>query len=156
MTMTSLLIPKGCVQLILPEPDLAYGYCRCLHLCVRVHVSVFQPWVFPRDDSLHVQAMITTFGPEVHNNLVKVPLVLVGNWPWPWNWSLKSKFTPFWLCPCDKSPAKTNTFRQKVQKMLVEILVVLGIDWCSSSWSKSFYLKVPIPWIPGLSTRENT
>ena len=36
-----------------------------------------------RTNSLPIQARITKFGPEVENNLVKIPIVLGGNWPWP-------------------------------------------------------------------------
>ena len=46
--------------------------------------SKFTPfWVCPHHNSSPIQARITKFGPEVHNTLVKIPIVLGGNWPWP-------------------------------------------------------------------------
>ena len=40
-------------------------------------------WACPDHKSLHIEARITKFGPEVENSLVKVPIVLDGNWPRP-------------------------------------------------------------------------
>ena len=40
-------------------------------------------WACPDHNSLPIQARITKFGPEVENSLVKVPIVLGGNWPRP-------------------------------------------------------------------------
>ena len=46
--------------------------------------SEFTPfWACPDHNSLHIQVRITKFGPEVENSLVKVPIILGGNWPWP-------------------------------------------------------------------------
>ena len=46
--------------------------------------SEFTPfWACPDHNSLPIQARITKFGPEVENSLVKVPIVLGGNWPRP-------------------------------------------------------------------------
>ena len=42
-----------------------------------------QFWACPDHNSLPIQARITKFGPEVENSLVKVPIVLGGNWPRP-------------------------------------------------------------------------
>ena len=42
-----------------------------------------QFWACPDHNSLPIQARITKFGPEVENCLVKVPIVLGGNWPRP-------------------------------------------------------------------------
>ena len=36
-----------------------------------------------RGNSRPVQARITKFEPKVQNTLVKIPIVLRGNWPWP-------------------------------------------------------------------------
>ena len=69
--------------------------------------SKFTPfWACPHHNSSPIQARITKFGPEVQNTLVKIPIVLGGNWPWPSrsDWTPKSKFTPFWACPCHNSP----------------------------------------------------
>ena len=42
-----------------------------------------QFWACPDHNSLPIQARITKCGPEVENSLVKVPIVLGGNWPRP-------------------------------------------------------------------------
>ena len=70
-----------------PRPVLAFGYCLCLRLCVCVCLSVCpsvcQSLACPRDNSGPVQASIAKFGPKMQKTLVKVPIVLGGNWPWP-------------------------------------------------------------------------
>ena len=46
--------------------------------------SKFTPfWACPHHNSSPIQARITKFGPEVQNTLVKIPIVLGGNWPRP-------------------------------------------------------------------------
>ena len=46
--------------------------------------SEFTPfWACPHHNSLPILARITKFRPEEQNSLVKVPIVLGGNWPWP-------------------------------------------------------------------------
>ena len=77
---------------LLPE---AIGYCRCLGLCVFVSMCVSvcvkitclsrdnSGPVQSRDNSGPVQARITKFGPKMQKTLVKVLIVLGGNWPWP-------------------------------------------------------------------------
>ena len=92
-----------------PRMVLAFGYCY-LHLsclCQCVCVSVCQPSGCLGQNSSPVQAKTTKFGQKVQNNLVKLVVVLGSDWPWPSmsNLTWKSKFTPFWACPCDKSPA---------------------------------------------------
>ena len=43
--------------------------------------SKFTPfWACPHHNSSPIQARITKFGPEVQNTLVKIPIVLGGNW----------------------------------------------------------------------------
>ena len=42
-----------------------------------------QFWACPDHNSQPIQARITKYGPEVENSLVKVPIVLDGNWPRP-------------------------------------------------------------------------
>ena len=63
-----------------PRPVLAFGYCRCLHLCVCPCVcrSVCQSLACPRDNSWPVQARITKFWSKMQMTLVKVPIVLGG------------------------------------------------------------------------------
>ena len=57
-----------------PRSVLAFGYCRCLRLSVRV--SVCQSRACPRDNSPLVQASITKFGVHMQKTLVKNPIVL--------------------------------------------------------------------------------
>ena len=42
-----------------------------------------QFWACPDHKSSPIQVRITKFGLEVENSLVKVPIILGGNWPWP-------------------------------------------------------------------------
>ena len=91
--------------------------CVCLSVCVSVCVCVRQPRACPRHKSPRVQARTTKFGQKVQNNLVKVPIVLGGDWPWPsrWNLTWKAKFTPFWACSRHNSSsieARTTKFGQ--------------------------------------------
>ena len=82
-----------------PRPALAFGYCRCLGLCVCQ--SACQSLAYQQDNSGPVQARITKFGTKVQCNWVEVPIVLCSDRPWPSrsNLTLKPKFTPFWACP---------------------------------------------------------
>ena len=114
-----------------PRPVLAFGYCRCLRLCLCQ--SVCQSLACPHDISRPVQARITKFGPKVQNNLVKVPIVLWSDRPWPSKSNLrsKSKFTPFWACAhCNSSPiqARVTKFGPEVQNTAVKIPIVWGGD----------------------------
>ena len=148
-----------------PRPVLAFGYCRCLRLCVCVSVcpSVCQSLACPRDNSGPVQARIAKFGPKMQKTLVKVPIVLRGNWPWPWrsNLTSKSEFTPFWACPDHYSPpiiVRISKFGQQMHFSTVKISVNLGLDWpwTSPSFliSKLFFHCGGVHWdcetVPGL------
>ena len=131
-----------------PRPVLAFGYCRCLRLsvCVSVCVCVRQPRACPRHKSPRVQARTTKFGQKVQNNLVKVPVVLGGDWPWPSrsNLTWKAKFTTFWACPCHNSPsiqARTTKFGQRMQTNLLVAHIVFGGD-CTS-----LHDGFTVPWI---------
>ena len=111
--------------------------------------SVRQSLACPRDNSgpvkPGVRARIAKFGPKVQKTLVKIPIVLGGDWPWPSRSNLtstcsKSKFTPFWACPCDNSSpvrARTTKFGPEMQNTLVKISMVLGVDW---AWHVKFNL----------------
>ena len=70
-------------------------------VCVCLCQSVCQSLVCLRDNSGPIQARIIKFGPKVQNNLVRIPIVLWGDWPWPSRSNIRSesKFTPFWACP---------------------------------------------------------
>ena len=119
-----------------PRPVLAFGYCRCLRLCVCLSVclSVCQSLACPRDNSGPIQARIAKFGPKMQKTLVKVPIVLGGNWPWPSrsNLTSKSEFTQFWACPDHNSlpiQAKITKFGPEVENSLVKVPIVLGGNW---------------------------
>ena len=65
-----------------------------------------------------------------------------GDWPWPSrsNLTSKSKLAPFWACPCNNSSpvqAGTTKFGPEAQNTLVNIPIVLGVDW---AWHVKFYL----------------
>ena len=67
--------------------------------CVCVTMCVYQSLAYPHYNmynSSPVQARIIKFGPEKQNNLVKIPIVLGGDWPWPSksNLTSNSKLTP--------------------------------------------------------------
>ena len=73
-----------------PRPVLPCRYCRCL--CLSICQSV-------RRSTTKFVRMITHHPFKlVSPNLVKIPIVLGGDWPWPSrsNLTSKSKFTPFW------------------------------------------------------------
>ena len=117
-----------------PRPVLAFGYCRCLRLCVCVCLSVCQSLACPRDNSGPVQARIAKFVPKMQKTLVKVPIVLGGNWPWPSrsNLTSKSEFTQFWTCPDHNSlpiQARITKFGPEVENSLVKVPIVLGGNW---------------------------
>ena len=65
-------------------------------------------------------------------------LFLWDNWPWSSrsNWTPKSKFTPFWACPCHNSPpiiVTISKFGTKMHLSTVQIPTNFGLDWnCSS------------------------
>ena len=108
----------------------------CVCVCVRVCVchSVCQSLACPRDNLGPVQARIAKFGPKMQNTLVKVPIVLRGNWPWPSrsNLTSKSEFTPFWAClEHNSSPiqVRITKFGPDVENSLVKVLIILGGNW---------------------------
>ena len=108
------------------RPVLAFGYCRCLRLCVCVCLSVCQSRVCPRDNSSPVQARITKFGAQMQNTLVKVPIVLWGDrlWPSRSNLTWKSNFTSFWAYPdsnLSSVQARVTKFRPKMHLSTVKI-----------------------------------
>ena len=135
--------PTICMQhsdFYYPRPVLAFGYCRCLRLCVCVCVclsvclSVCQSLACPGDNSGPVQARIAKFGPKMQKTLVTVPIVLGGNWPWPSrsNLTSKSEFTQFWACPDHNSlpiQARITKFGPEVENSLVKVPIVLGGSW---------------------------
>ena len=74
--------------------------------------------------------------------LVKIPIVLWNDWSWPSrsNWTPKSKFTPFWVCPCHNSPPNEVTiskFGTKMHLSTVQIPTNFGLDW---NWSSIQFL----------------
>ena len=122
-------------------PEASFGL-RVLSL--PVSVCVHQSLACPHDNSSPVQARITKFGPEKQNTLVKIPIVLGGNWPWPWRSNLisNSKLTPFWACPNHYSPpilVRISKFRQQMHFIFspIKIPVNSGLDW---PWTSPSFL----------------
>ena len=122
-------------------PEASFGL-RVLSLPVSVCVCVYQSLACPHDNSSPVQARITKFGPEKKNTLVKIPIVLEGNWPWPSrsNLTSNSKLTPFWACPNHYSPpilVRISKFGQQMHFSTVKIPVNSGLDW---PWTSPSFL----------------
>ena len=108
--------------------------CVCVCVCLSVCLSVCQSLACPGDNSGPVQARIAKFGPKMQKTLVKVPIVLGGNWPWPSrsNLTSKSEFTQFWACPDHNSlpiQARITKFGPEVENSLVKVPIVLGGSW---------------------------
>ena len=123
-----------------PRPVLAFGYCHRLRPCVCP--CVCQSLACPCDNSGPVQARIAKFGPKMQKTLVKVPIVLGGNWPWPSgsNLTSKSEFTPFWACPDHYSPpilVRISKFGQQMHFCTFKIPVNSGLDW---PWTSPSFL----------------
>ena len=78
----------------------------------------------------------------MQNNLFKIPIVLYDNWPWPSksNWTPKSKFSPFWACPCHNLPPielTVSKFGTKMHLSTMQIPTNFGLDW---NWSSIQFL----------------
>ena len=106
--------------------------CVCLSVCLSVRMC--QSLACPRDNSGPVQAMIAKFGPKMQKTLIKVSIVLGGNWPWPSrsNLTVNSKLTPFWACPNHYSPpilVRISKYGQRMHFSTVKIPVDSGLDW---------------------------
>ena len=137
-----------------PRPVLAFGYCRCLRLCVCL--SVCQSLACPRDNSGSVQARITQFEPKMQRTLVKVPIVLWTDRPWlsRSNLTWKSKFTPFCACPHhNSSSTRIIKFGPEVQSNSVKILFfwgggqVIDLDLQGKIWLKKSNIQVLPCWL---------
>ena len=119
-----------------PRPVLASGYCHHLCLCVSVCINHLH-------DNSPVQARITKFGPKKQDTLVKILIVLRGDWPWPSrsNLTSNSKLTPFWACPNDYSPpiqVRISKFGPQMHFSTVKIFINSGLNWPWTSLSFLF------------------
>ena len=120
----------------------------CVCLCV------YQSLACPRDKLGPVQARITKFGPNMQKTLVKVPIVLGGNWPSRSNFTWKSEFTPFWVCPHHNSlpiQARITKFGPEVQNSLVKIPIALGGNWpwpSRSNLTLDCFTGLTVSWSP--------
>ena len=108
--------------------------CVCVCVSVCVCQSVCQSLACPRDNLGPVQARIAKCGPKMQKTLVKVPIVLGGNWPWlsRSNLTSKSEFTPFWAClDHNSSPiqVRITKFGPEVENSLVKVPIILGGNW---------------------------
>ena len=54
-----------------------------LTLTFKIKFNFTPFWACPHHNKLPIETRITKFGLEVHNSLVKILIVLGGNWPWP-------------------------------------------------------------------------
>ena len=137
-----------------PRPVLAFGYCRCLRLCVCVsvcscvRVCVCQSRACPHDNSPLIQARITKFGTKVQKALVKVPIVFGDDRPWPSrsNLTWKSNLTSFWACPPHNSSvvqARMTKFGPKIlalsRSLLILDLIGFNLHLHFQSWNRFFY-----------------
>ena len=123
-----------CSVIFYPRPVLAFRYCRCLHLSVCPSVCVCGNHLLVRAITHHPFKV----GSPNLDHRCKRPwlrsLLFWGrDWPWPSrsNLTSKSKFTPFWACPCNNSSpvhARINKFGSEVQNTLVKIPIILGLD----------------------------
>ena len=120
-------------------PEASFGL-RVLSLpasvCVSVCVcqSVCQSLACPHNNLGPIQARIAKFGPKMQKTLVKVPMVLGGNWPWTSrsNVTSKSEFTPFWACSDHNSSpiqVRITKFRPEVENSLLKVPVIFGGIW---------------------------
>ena len=133
-----------------PRPVLAFGYSRCLRLCVCVSVCVYQSGACPHDNSPLVQARIIKFWTKVQNTLVKVPIVLGDDHSWPSrsNLTWKSNFTWFWVCPPYNSlavQARITKFGPKMHLSTINIPLNFGLDWCWYIFSFSILKPIFLP-----------
>ena len=141
----SVKIASFLLTVFLPEASfglrvlsLPASVCVCLSVCL----SVCQSLACPCDNSGPVQARIAKFGPKMQKTLVKVPIVLGGNWPWPSrsNLTSKSEFTPFWACPDNYSPpilVRISKFGQQMHFSTIKIPLNSGLDW---PWTSPSFL----------------
>ena len=112
-----------------PMLVLAFGHCRCLRLSVSPSVTKFVRTITHHPFKLG--------SPNLDHRCkrpwFRIPIVLGGDWLWPSrsNLTSKSKFTPFWACPCDNSSpvhARATKFGPDVLNTLANIPVVLEVD----------------------------
>ena len=123
------------MQFLLPEASFGLrvlsspaSVCPCPCVCV------CQSLACPRDNLEPVQARIAKFGPKMQKTLVKVPIVLGGNWPWPSrsNLTSKSEFTSFWACSDHNSSpiqVRITKFGPEVENSVVKVPIILGGNW---------------------------
>ena len=126
---------------------LAHRCCRCLRPSFRhqvVHAITQHPFKLRSTNLDHMC-----------NRPLWRPHSFGGFWPWPSrsNLTSKSKFTPFWACPCDNSsPDQTRTtkFGPEVENTLVKIFVVWG-GQLTLPFKVNLYVK-----FSGITTTGNT
>ena len=122
-----------------PRPVLAFGYCRCLRLSVCPSVRPCVNHEFVRAITHHPFKL----GSPNLDHRCKRPWLrslLFGGWPSRSNLTSKSKFTPFWACPCHNSPSIEVTiskFGTKMHLSTVQIPTNFGLDW---NWSSIQFL----------------
>ena len=101
----------------LPEASFNRVFSLPASVCPCVCVYVRESPACPRDILSAVQARVTEFGPRIENTMVKVRVFFRVWLTLTSKIKLKSKFTPFWVHPREKSPA-IETKPQKSDKRL--------------------------------------
>ena len=104
-------------------PNCAHSHLYPRPVLLPASVCLCESLACPHDNSGPIQARITKFGPKMQDTL--------GNFLWwdrPWlsrsNLTLKSKFTPFWVCMHHNSSpiqARITKFGPEVQNTLIKI-----------------------------------
>ena len=80
--------------------------------------------------AITLQARITKFTSEVQSTLVKIFIVLKGDWSSKWNLTWVPKFTPFWMCTHPKQPpvdARTTKCAPEMQNNLFKNSTALNL-----------------------------
>ena len=111
--------------------------------------SKFTPfWASPCDNSSPVRAKTTKFGPEVQNNLVKIPIVLGVDWAWHVKFNLFSKSCLFASLLCLWNICETC--KKRIERSLFHILngcaqICSPTASCHGPWnSRVVYLVWPL------------
>ena len=118
---------------------MAFGYCRCLRLCVCVYVCVSVNHQFVRTTTCHPLKLQS---PNLDHKC-KTPSLRYCFWgsltlTFKVKFNLKVKIYPIlglWVCPGDKSipnEMRPSKFRPKMHLSTVKVPIDFGIDW---SWS---------------------
>ena len=126
----------------------------CVRLCVCACLCVRQSPVCSRHNLSSVQVIITKFGSDVQNTVIKVPVVFgVIELDLQGQIQLKSQIYPILsLSARDKSPieVKISKFGPKMHFSIVKIPIDFGLDWSSFS----FLISKPVFFLPNFASHS--